>query len=688
GQTERALGGILLAAETCWATRRVDEARRWVDRGIELGQSLEGSEHLTRLLALGATAANLRGEYQRAASFQAEIERRAPKQKAAEEELPSGGTLLAALANPVSQIEPALAQTTEESEVLANVFETLVVTDALGNLAPLLCESWGLQDDGRTVRLALRPGVAFSDGTPLTASSVKQALERSIRLPGGGLPPVFAAIRGVAEFVTGAAGGVAGLEEISSLTLAIHLEEPLPIFPALLTATVAAIARQGDGGLVGTGPFRVASRSEQRILLEKNPHSAHPPRVDAVEFKTASASAIASGLRDGRVDVGRDLAPQDLEELLKDPRLRAGFVETPKKGTYFALFNTRSPLGGNSALRRALAGVTRSRDFVWASLGRFAAPATGLIPPGILGHDPGRRRPRMPRDEALEILREASLTSPIRLKAAIHPILQDRFRALTSAVLSIWGELGVEVANTTPTMTEFLDPDRRRDVDVQIGRWIADYDDPDNFSFHFFHSKSGIWRDLFSSPEADRLLEDARVESRPQARDALYRRFEEGLLDSAVVIPLFHEIDYRIAAPSVRGLVLQSKPPFVNYGEIAKVAAAAAPAVPRLVTGGGVVTVPIAGVVNELDPALMNTIDQAETISSVFETLTRSIDGRLVPWLAEQFDVESDGRRYRFKLRRGVRFHDGRPLTARDVRFSFERILQDDESEARGALSS
>src|SRR5204863_9717597 len=114
GQTERALGGILLAAETCWGTRRVDEARRWVDRGIDVAQNVGDSEHLTRLLALGATAANLRGEYQRAASFQAEIERRAPTEKAAEEELPSGGTLLAPLANPVSQVEPALAQTTEE----------------------------------------------------------------------------------------------------------------------------------------------------------------------------------------------------------------------------------------------------------------------------------------------------------------------------------------------------------------------------------------------------------------------------------------------------------------------------------------------------------------------------------------------------------------------------------------------
>ena len=117
-----------------------------------------------------------------------------------------------------------------------------------------------------------------------------------------------------------------------------------------------------------------------------------------------SASAIVSGLRTGEIELARDLSPQDLEAILREPRLRAGLVETPKKGTYFALFNSKSALGGNVALRRALAGVTRSQDFVWAALGRFAVPATGILPPGILGHDAGRRRPLLPRDEALALL--------------------------------------------------------------------------------------------------------------------------------------------------------------------------------------------------------------------------------------------------------------------------------------------
>lgn len=50
-------------------------------------------------------------------------------------------------------------------------------------------------------------------------------------------------------------------------------------------------------------------------------------------------------------------------------------------------------------------------------------------------------------------------------------------------------------------------------------------------------------------------------------------------------------------------------------------------------------------------------------------------DGKLVPELAERIEVSPDGKRYTFPLRRGVLFHDGTELTARDVKRSLERAL-------------
>ncbi|HMR75870.1 MAG TPA: ABC transporter substrate-binding protein, partial [Polyangiaceae bacterium] len=49
--------------------------------------------------------------------------------------------------------------------------------------------------------------------------------------------------------------------------------------------------------------------------------------------------------------------------------------------------------------------------------------------------------------------------------------------------------------------------------------------------------------------------------------------------------------------------------------------------------------------------------------------------GKIAPQLAESVDVQDDGKRYIFTLRRGVLFHDGTPLTAADVKRSIERSL-------------
>ncbi len=197
-------------------------------------------------------------------------------------------------------------------------------------------------------------------------------------------------------------------------------------------------------------------------------------------------------------------------------------------------------------------------------------------------------------------------------------------------------------------MPEFIESWHKNEgVDVMLGRWIADYDDPDNFTFTLFHSGNGAARAYFSSPETDRILEEARAEARPAAREALYRKFEHALIDPAILIPLFHDVDYRIAGPRVRGLQLRSTAPYVNYAELGK-AERETDRAPAGRTGGGILHVPIAGVVRSLDPACCETLEHSEVSPNLFDTLTRALEGtRIVPWVASEVSTESDGRRYR-----------------------------------------
>src|SRR5438034_11710782 len=51
--------------------------------------------------------------------------------------------------------------------------------------------------------------------------------------------------------------------------------------------------------------------------------------------------------------------------------------------------------------------------------------------------------------------------------------------------------------------------------------------------------------------------------------------------------------------------------------------------------------------------------------------------GELIPMLAERWQVTDGGRTWKFQLRKGVHFHDGRELTAEDVKFTFSSIARE-----------
>ena len=75
-----------------------------------------------------------------------------------------------------------------------------------------------------------------------------------------------------------------------------------------------------------------------------------------------------------------------------------------------------------------------------------------------------------------------------------------------------------------------------------------------------------------------------------------------------------------------------------------------------------------------LDPHLTTDATSAQIIVEVFGGLvTIDKDLNVVPDLAESWDISSDGRVYTFRIRPDATFHDGKPVTAEDVRWSLER---------------
>ncbi len=91
---------------------------------------------------------------------------------------------------------------------------------------------------------------------------------------------------------------------------------------------------------------------------------------------------------------------------------------------------------------------------------------------------------------------------------------------------------------------------------------------------------------------------------------------------------------------------------------------------------GGSITVAVEGEPASMDPAFDYDFVSGLAVDSVTEPLLKFCenDTKLCPNLAESWQVSDDGLTYTLKIRQGVRFHDGSPMTVDDVVFSLDRI--------------
>ena len=574
--------------------------------------------------------------------------------------LPKGGTLRLAMTRSLTGLDPTEVFSAQDAEISSLLFEPLLRTDSRGKLLPCLGPSWDRSADGLVYSFRIDTQRTFADGTPLTAQAVQESLQRASELTEDRRPAALDVILAI--------------EAPTEDMITLRLGEPLAPFPALLTDPRTAVAlRFEDQPARGTGPFLLKEHSAEHWTLDEN--ASHPlsPRIDQIEVEFfPNSRAVAEAWRRGGLDIARDLSPTDVTDFLRrggDGRL----VDTQQNNVYFVLLNPRGPSLRDPALRRILATSVDAREIVWRVVPRFANPLAGWLPPGIVGHDAGRQPEIMERAVAVEAM-DAFRPLPIRLKAIEHPVFTDQYRPVSDAVCEVWHLLGIDVERQPVEIGDFVramqDPEA---FDLVFVRWWPDYPDPDGFFFGAFHSAAGLFRNLVGSDELNADIEEARRHDDVDARIAIYRRLEQRLLSEHLVRPLFHDVEYRLVSQRVGGLETSSTPPFVHYSRMGLRRLGRTTEVERR---SGRLVVPLGSRVDTLDPAWSFHADAAEVVANIFEPLTRLDDAALaVPHLAESLEPEDGARRWLVSLCE-ARFHDGRRLTARDVRYSFQRLLR------------
>lgn len=103
---------------------------------------------------------------------------------------------------------------------------------------------------------------------------------------------------------------------------------------------------------------------------------------------------------------------------------------------------------------------------------------------------------------------------------------------------------------------------------------------------------------------------------------------------------------------------------------------------------GGTLNVGLSADAPKLDPMVSSSLYDRQVFQSIFDKLADlDENGKIVPMLAESWQISDDQKTYTFKLRQGVKFHDGTDFNAEAVKFNFERNM-DKSSTRKGELSA
>lgn len=204
------------------------------------------------------------------------------------------------------------------------VLESLFSRDVNGAIIPWLAESSEAGADGLTHTIHLRPGVKFSDGTPLTAQAVIRNFEH-LRDPRTKSSTGLLALQKVAKMTA-----------VDDATVRLELSEPDAALRESLAQTWLAIESPAglDRGFdancaapIGTGPFKVASWTKQEaVRLDRNDGYATGPAdaggakpgVAHVEWRfIPDASARLAALKSGQVHIIDSVQPDAVAQLPK-----------------------------------------------------------------------------------------------------------------------------------------------------------------------------------------------------------------------------------------------------------------------------------------------------------------------------------------------------------------------------------
>jgi peptide/nickel transport system substrate-binding protein len=435
------------------------------------------------------------------------------------------------------------------------VWDTLYGLDAQYRAQPQMAAGHGVEDEGRRVRITLRPGLVFHDGTPVRARDAVASIRR------------WAARDGLGQSL------MAETDDLSAPddgTILFRLKRPFPLLFDALAKTSPPVcfimperlAQTGPSTpireAIGSGPYRyLADERVSGVRVAYARFEGYRPReqgepsgtagpkrawFDRVEWRIIpDAATAAAALQNNEADWWEFPTPDLLPLLRRRPDLA---VENPDPAGFLAVlrFNQLHPPFDDPGMRRALLPAVRQMDFMQAVAGTAPGAWTegvGFFPPGSPSASAeGMAALTGPRD--LAAARAALSGVPITV---IGPTDYPNVQALTEVGADLLRRIGARVDYTPSDWATVVQRRANRGAPAQ-GGW--------NMLFTFFSGVdflnpavhlmlrghgTGAWPGWPTAPRIE-ALRSAWMAAAAQAQPGLAQRVQAAAFDELPYVPL------------------------------------------------------------------------------------------------------------------------------------------------------
>jgi peptide/nickel transport system substrate-binding protein len=479
-----------------------------------------------------------------------------------------GGELKRRLNGEPTTLNAVLQSSGPEAQVLQYVVRNLFDFDAGLNLIPGLAEGYDVSDDGLAYTVRLRPEAVWEDGRPVTSGDAVFTI-RKITDPSVPAPvwkPLFEDMESV-EALDPRRFRVRFRDRYAFRAMAFAL----PLLPEHRFRGRPFLSAKENRAPLANGPYRVVSwKAQESVTLERNPRSWGPAgHFDRIVFRILPDNTTAY-----RLLTARQLDEDQIDASLKaraaaDPVFLAccRLVEFYNLDWNYVALNNRSPFFADARVRRALTMLSDRASIVRNLYRGSARIISGPWAPDSPAYDASvAPLPFDPR-QAARLLAEAGWRDTNGNGTLDREGREFEFEILVSAgsevgrqidemLASELSRVGVTARVRTLEWGAFVARLDAGDFEGASLAWSAVDPNPD--PYFYWHSSqcapTGLNSVCYQSPEADRLMDQARREADPGARTALFHRLHRILRDDAPVLFLVNSTQKFGFSKRVRGL--------------------------------------------------------------------------------------------------------------------------------------